>query len=96
MEILDAIVGPFGAVVALAIAVWAFFTGKVRREGEVVRLESHIHEQDATIKEQSETIGLLRDELAAERAERNAERAVRRAQLAEVQALDPTEDAPLV
>lgn len=58
------LLGPLGLTVGLIIAVYAFFTGKVRRESEVI--------------ERDKRIEVLTSELAAERAAKSEEQRLKR------------------
>lgn len=76
--LLNAIAGREGALVVLAIAVWAYATGRVRRADEVT--------------ERDKRIEILTRELDAERAARLAEQRFRREAMGEL-AVDLGEEA---
>lgn len=60
MDIVEAIIGPAGALVALALAVWAFYTRRVRPGADVIKLEGIVEQKDKTIE-------VTRDERDAQR-----------------------------
>lgn len=74
------LLGPLGLTVGLLIAVYAFFTGKIRRESEVI--------------EANKRIEVLTSELAAERAARLEEQRLRRDTQATLAAVAPEEAVP--
>lgn len=65
------LLGPLGLTVGLIIAVYAFYTGRVRPGSEVTKLEKQIKEKDRII----EVVTRERD---AERESRFAERRLKR------------------
>lgn len=64
MELLDQLLGPDGLVVGLLVAVWAFYTGKIRRESEVI--------------ERDKVIDILKHDLAATEQALDEERRARK------------------
>lgn len=42
MDILTLITGSGGALIVLSVGIWAFYTGKVRREAEVIERDKRI------------------------------------------------------
>lgn len=64
MDLLTLITGSGGALIVLAIGVWALYTGKVRREGEVTERDKRI---DVLTRELDLTRRALLDEQRARR-----------------------------
>lgn len=83
----DLLLGPFALTVGLLIAVYAFFTGRIRRESEVTKLEKQLEEKD-------KRIDVLASELTAERTDRLEEQRLRRDTKAVLSAVVPEEAKP--